>query len=553
MDLIALREQIDEVDRQIVALYERRMDIAVQVAEYKLSTGREVFDRKREEDKLNAVMAMTRSEFNRRGIALLYEQIMAASRARQHQLMAGRNTEGENTDSQPADRKSSNRPANGEPTNSQPADCDKRRTQELIIYRGTDEDRKLLGEMVWLMEHYREAARRAEAAALLGGCLNRLFLLAEETGFSGNLWHCYLTDLLVNHENSFSRACEINGAAGEALGAAVLHDLTIFRAWFGFELADIGRELASDIVPPVLDYQPAGTGGRRVYSQAVGERIGRLAGELAGALSAVEMRELLVGFYREYGVGKLGLHQAFRVEAGARIVPIVNLTAVSLQDLVGYELPKRKLLDNTEAFLQGKAANNCLLYGDAGTGKSSSIKGLVNEYYGQGLRIIEIYKHQCGCLNEVMAQIKNRNYKFILYMDDLSFEDFEVEYKYLKAVIEGGLEQKPDNVLIYATSNRRHLIREKFSDKEDRQDDLHKSDTVSEKLSLAARFGVTIYFGAPGRKEFHQIVMTLAKRRQIMMPADILKAEADRWEMAHGGLSGRSARQFIDYLAGREQ
>ena len=168
-----------------------------------------------------------------------------------------------------------------------------------------------------------------------------------------------------------------------------------------------------------------------------------------------------------------------------------------LSDLVGYEIPKQKLIDNTKAFVEGKKANNCLLFGDAGTGKSSSIKGILNEYYDQGLRMIEVYKHQFQDLNELIAQIKNRNYKFIIYMDDLSFEEFEIEYKYLKAVIEGGLEKRPDNILIYATSNRRHLIKENYSDKEGTRQDMHTSDTVQEKLSLVYRFGVSIYFGAP--------------------------------------------------------
>ena len=147
-------------------------------------------------------------------------------------------------------------------------------------------------------------------------------------------------------------------------------------------------------------------------------------------------------------------------EDGVQIVPITKIAHVHLDDLVGYELAKKKLIENTEAFVQGRKANNCLLFGDAGTGKSSSIKGILNEYYDQGLRIIEFYKHQFQDLNDVIAQVKNRNNRFIIYMDDLSFEEFEIEYKYLKAVIEGGLERKPENVLIYATSSRRHLIRE---------------------------------------------------------------------------------------------
>ena len=215
-------------------------------------------------------------------------------------------------------------------------------------------------------------------------------------------------------------------------------------------------------------------------------------------------------------------------------------------------LDMKKLIDNTKAFVEGKKANNCLLFGDAGTGKSSSIKAILNQYYDQGLRMIEVYKHQFQDLNDVIAQIKNRNYKFIIYMDDLSFEEFEIEYKYLKAVIEGGLEKKPENVLIYATSNRRHLIRETFKDKQDRDEDMHTNDTVQEKLSLVARFGVTIYFGSPDKKAFQEIVRTLAIKNGISLPEEELLLEANKWELSHGGLSGRTAQQFIDYLSGQE-
>ena len=237
----------------------------------------------------------------------------------------------------------------------------------------------------------------------------------------------------------------------------------------------------------------------------------------------------------------------------ACIVPITNIAHVRLDDLVGYEIAKKKLTENTEAFVEGRRANNCLLFGDAGTGKSSSIKGILNQYYDRGLRIIEIYKHQFQYLNDVIAQIKNRNYKFIIYMDDLSFEEFEIEYKYLKAVIEGGLEKKPDNILIYATSNRRHLIKESFADKEGRRDTLHSSDTVQEKLSLVSRFGVTIFFCAPDKKEFQNIVRTLAERYGVRMEEQELLLEANKWELSHGGLSGRTAQQFIDYLLGQQR
>ena len=164
-----------------------------------------------------------------------------------------------------------------------------------------------------------------------------------------------------------------------------------------------------------------------------------------------------------------GLNKAFRIQdrTDSKLVflPINNMDKVMLSDLVGYEIQKKKLVDNTRAFVEGKKANNVLLFGDSGTGKSTSIKAIVNEFYDQGLRMIEIYKHQFKDLSNVIAAVKNRNYKFIIYMDDLSFEEFEIEYKFLKAVIEGGVETKPDNILIYATSNRRHLIRETWSDR----------------------------------------------------------------------------------------
>lgn len=218
---------------------------------------------------------------------------------------------------------------------------------------------------------------------------------------------------------------------------------------------------------------------------------------------------------------------------------------------MGYELQKQKLVENTEAFLNGIPANNVLLYGDAGTGKSSSVKAIVNTYYDRGLRIIEVYKHQFRMLANVLEQIKDRNYKYIIYMDDLSFEDSELEYKYLKAILEGGFGRRPDNVLIYATSNRRHLIRESFKDKQETDEDLHSRDTVQEKISLSARFGVSIYYGSPDKREFNRIVKEIAEKENIHMPEDKLFLEANKWELSHGGLSGRTARQFVTYLLGR--
>ena len=427
------------------------------------------------------------------------------------------------------------------------------RARELIVYKEF-EDGQLLEDMEWLMENYAdEYYNKEDKAALFYDCIHELLDMAGHHGFYGNLWHCYLTNLLVNNENSYSMACEVKGEVAGTINKAVLHDIAIFKEFFDFDFRPVCEELSVDTFEFVENYESSSEKSK-VYNARIRDRICELAVKFTEDSTPEEMKKSLTEFYKEYGVGKFGLHKSFRIEHtedGARIVPIKNIAHVHLDDIIGYEIPKQKLVENTEAFVQGRKANNCLLFGDAGTCKSSSIKAIANEYYSQGLRIIEVYKHQFQDLNDVISQIKNRNYKFIIYMDDLSFEDFEIEYKYLKAVIEGGLEKKPDNVLIYATSNRRHLVREKFSDKEDRRDDLHSSDTVQEKLSLVYRFGVSIFFCAPSKKEFQQIVCSLAKRNHIDMPEEELLLEANKWELSHGGLSGRTAQQFIDYLLGK--
>ena len=425
------------------------------------------------------------------------------------------------------------------------------RTGRLILYRDFEGSR-LLRDMVWLMENYEdEFYEQEDVAGLLYDCMNRLLEMAGKYGFYGNLWHCYLTDILVNDENSYSCAAEMRGYADGTLNRAALHDLRIFKELYDFDLLKMAEALGADDFDIVLSYE-AGERESHVYNTRICSRICALAQKLSGSRTAEEMKDTRTQFYGEYGVGKFGLHKAFRVARAdglVRIEPVSKTAHVCLSDLVGYQLAKKKLTENTEAFVNGKKANNCLLYGDAGTGKSTCIKALANEYYSKGLRIIEVYKHQFQDLNEVVAQIKNRNYKFIIYMDDLSFEEFEIEYKYLKAVIEGGLEKKPDNVLIYATSNRRHLIRENFKDREERDEDLHINDTVQEKLSLSARFGVTIYFGAPDMKQFQEIVRRLAEKEGIEIPEQELLTKANQWELSHGGLSGRTAQQFIDHIA----
>lgn len=430
-----------------------------------------------------------------------------------------------------------------------------------VLYRNFEYG-EILTDMTSLMDEIHDFSNTKENTEALCEkyylCVNGLVEVAGAYGFSGNLWHTFLTLLLVNNENAFSTASEIRGALEGSINELALHDFKIFKGFYDFDLNNIDAKLGTDCASILCDYvAPHDTG--KMFNERIRDRICDLSKTLAAAKDTAEFMTDMVQFYKDFGVGKLGLHKAFRVdhdEKGNTVIePITRIAHVQLDDLVGYEIPKQKLIENTEAFVRGRKANNCLLFGDAGTGKSSSIKGILNKYYDEGLRIIEVYKHQFKDLNDVIAQIKDRNYKFIIYMDDLSFEEFEIEYKYLKAVIEGGLERKPENILIYATSNRRHLVRERSSDKLEiaEGDDLHSSDTVQEKLSLVYRFGVRIYFGKPDRKAYNEIVRVLAKRNGITMPDDQLILEAGKWEISHGGFTGRTAQQFIDHLLGIEE
>lgn len=426
--------------------------------------------------------------------------------------------------------------------------------RELIVYKDF-EDGDLLNDMVYLMDNYKdEKADTDRLKSIFYSCFHSLLELAGHFGFYGNLWHCYLSNLLVNNENSYSMACEIVGEVTGTINDCVLHDMEILKELYDYDFTDMTTVLGIKDFNLALDYTSSSRESK-VYNTRICSRIVELAKRFNENNTPAEMKQTLTAFYKDYGVGRFGLHKAFRIEHtdhGANIIPITNIAHVSLDDLIGYEDAKKKLIDNTEAFVQGRVANNCLLFGDAGTGKSSSIKAIANKYYEDGLRIIEVYKHQFVDLNDVIAQIKNRNYKFILYMDDLSFETFETEYKYLKAVIEGGLEKKPKNVLIYATSNRRHLVNEKFSERGEnaREDEVHFGDTMQEKLSLYNRFGVTIYFGSPDKKQYNNIVIELAKREGLDIDEDKLLLLANKWELAHGGMTGRTAVQFINYLKG---
>ncbi|ROR27184.1 hypothetical protein EDD66_10798 [Mobilisporobacter senegalensis] len=430
-------------------------------------------------------------------------------------------------------------------------------TSKLVIYRDFGKDCILLNLADIMKDYEHDHGKKEDIITRIYEQIHKLLDIATIYGFDENLWHNYLSYLIATNENPFAITSEKVGANEGSVNQFARNDFKIFKALFDYDFSKIEAELDINCFQIILNYKAVKKSGKR-YNKSVSDKVRLLSKQIENSKDENEIFTVVMNFYKDYGVGKFGLNKAFRIKKEKNeieLVPITNTQEILLSDLIGYEIQKKKLVDNTKAFVEGRESNNVLLFGDSGTGKSTSVKAILNEYYDQGLRMIEIYKHQFEDLSAVIASVKDRNYRFIIYMDDLSFEEFEIEYKYLKAVIEGGLETKPDNVLIYATSNRRHLIRETWSDRSDiSKDELHHSDTMQEKLSLVARFGISINYSKPTQKEYFEIVKELAKNHaNIKLSEEELCREANIWELSHGGISGRTAQQFINYLAGKEE
>ena len=430
-----------------------------------------------------------------------------------------------------------------------------RETSKLLLFSNLGEDSILLKLADIFSDWDHGTCEKPVLIRRIYAQVKRLLDLATVYGFNDNLWHNYLTFLLMTNENSFTLTSERVGASDGSVNHFARADFRIFKALFDFDFSPIEQDLGIDCFSVLSDYK-AIPKKAQMYYRTVSEQVRALSKAIEEAADENEIFTLVTDYYRDHGVGMFGLNKAFRIReenGGVAFEAINNIDSVSLSDLIGYEAQKKELRANTEAFVQGRGCNNTLLYGDAGTGKSTSVKAILNEYADQGLRMIEIYKHQFGLLSKVIAQVKNRNYRFMIFIDDLSFEEHEVEYKFLKAVIEGGVETRPNNVMIVATSNRRHLIQETWKDRSDMEHngDVHHSDTMEEKLSLAARFGCSICYSNPNRQQYHDIVRGLAARYpDLGMDEEQLLLLANRWEIRHGGVSGRTAQQFINYLTG---
>jgi predicted AAA+ superfamily ATPase len=368
----------------------------------------------------------------------------------------------------------------------------------------------------------------------------------------GDAWQNHLLDRILDDVNPFSLKATMSGyqSMTVALILAARHDLAILQKLFNLNARRVAEKARVVLQEP--DLPTWDTFG----FPASGEKTQRtlLKRTLAGAPEWSALMEELAGFYAREGVDDLSRYRAFRWNRPENRFEVVRyVDQQRFENLIGYDEIRAPLIQNTEQFLAGLPANNALLYGARGTGKSSTIKALLARYGDRGLRLVEVHKNWLSDYPLIADALRNRTEKFILFVDDLSFEAEEVYYKDLKALLEGSLEARPNNVLIYATSNRRHLIKEKFSDNAQLGDDeINAWDTVEEKLSLSDRFGLFLTFITPNQRQYLEIVSGLARLAGIadQLSEDELKRRALQWEMSHSGRSGRLARQFIDHLSG---
>ena len=385
-------------------------------------------------------------------------------------------------------------------------------------------------------------------AGAVAGVFGRLWegLALEEERLLPDAWQSHLVGRVLDDENPFSLGAEKGEVDSSVLGQA-RRDLRTLREMFALDAAVLLGRVES-VVPalagiwvPWTSPEPVEDSPRRTIARKLE------AAEDWGACA-----ELLAGHFARHGAGPYGRHRAFLWREG-RLLAVSRPDPVSLAELVAYEREREPLIRNTERFLAGLPAHHALLYGLPGTGKSSTVKAIMNEY--EDLRLVEVKKEDLAELQVVLEILGGRGRRFVLFVDDLSFEEHEVEYKALKALLEGSVEEPPENVRLYATSNRRNLIRETFSERDDGTtgDDVHARDTMQEKLSLAARFGLRLTFPSPDQARYLEIVAGLARERGLAIPAEDLRERALLWDRWHAGRSGRTARQFVDELEAEQQ
>lgn len=370
---------------------------------------------------------------------------------------------------------------------------------------------------------------------------------------AGNLWQNHLLDEIITAENSFTRMAANNQLCSGAPPAAAVKtaaaaELVILKQLLDIDFTSITPERTeSDIYPGLINQTPPDAVPVPCAGSPQSEIL-ELKKTLLSTPDWAGAAEILAEFHLRCGCGLFCRYHALRWDGkNKKLAGISDPDPVRIEHLVGYDSERGQIMQNTERLLAGLPAGNILLYGDRGTGKSSTVKALVHKYGSRGLRVIELPRGFLDDYQEVLSALRNTCLNFVIFIDDLSFEDHEPGYKALKSMIDGSLQANPENVVIYATSNRRHLVREYF---DERQPEVRNFDTLQEKLSLSDRFGITVLFLSPDQELYLKIVENLALQKGIDLPGDHLRMQALEWERWHNCRSGRTARQFVDHLAG---
>ena len=427
----------------------------------------------------------------------------------------------------------------------------------LTIYRGILDDPIVKG----VIKHLEVLSSPTGAIDPTHSYSNVYRLLAETCNpFTQGVdaWQNYLLDLILKDVNPFSQASFTQEADSSVFIDAVRWDLSILRSLFDFT-ADYMHEASMSILqcfyhateedtplPPLVGNPQLKLSQNLFYQYCV-----EIKTVFADTSSWDELAQDLSDYYATCGCGVFSTATAFKWENNA-LCGVDRPDSVRLSELMDYTDTRQQIIDNTLQFINGFPANNLLFYGDRGTGKSSTIKALLNEFWPLGLRLVELPKNKLNFYQQVIRELRGYKHKYMLFIDDLSFEDNETDYKDFKSLLEGGVDERPDNIIIYATSNRRHFIKETFDDRtQNERSEIHSMDSVQEKLSLADRFGMTILFPSPDQETFIKIVYELAQQKQLDLPKQELRQYALKWSMWHNGHSPRSAKQFIDNLTGK--
>lgn len=432
----------------------------------------------------------------------------------------------------------------------------------LAVFRKLLQD-EVLEKLYAVVDYLCKAERGNFDSSRFINLYNELFYSLISNGTHSLAEH--IVDLILYSETPYSLAIEREeedmAAYLERTAASDLDSLQLAASLSSREIKDeatkfckTGQEASAiDALPEWSPPQALNTSRSHAQRNTIAKQL------LSSGKRWGEHIALLADFYRKNGSGIFARYKAFIWERSGNsgyLKGIASPDAITLADLIGYEAERAEVIENTLHFINGLPANNVLLYGDRGTGKSSTVKALLNEYHERGLRLVELPKEYLSDFPEVLRRLKGRRLKFIIFIDDLAFEDSAENYTALKAVLEGGVESKPSNVVVYATSNRRHLIKERHSDRAgfyygSRDDEVRAHDTIEEKLSLADRFGITVIFSSPDKEQFLKIVEGIAAKRGLDIEKEKLYEEALKWEKRNSGRSPRTARQFVDWLEAR--